>query len=90
MPQRIGDRVILSTIEAADMAKLSRGHIQRLLSSKQVEGMKLGHDWLVFEDSLRAYLAQPRKPGPKPPKSEAAAENTSTPNSNSENSEDAE
>lgn len=79
MPQRVGDRVLLSTIEAAEIAKLSRGHIQRLLNSKQVEGMKPGHDWLVFEDSLRAYLAQPRKPGPKSSKQVEVDMDTSKP-----------
>ncbi len=66
MPQRIsGDRVLLSTTEAVQLSGLSREHIQRLLRQKLLEGMKLGHDWLLFEDSLKAFLAQPRKTGPK-------------------------
>jgi excisionase family DNA binding protein len=44
----------------------SREHIQRLLRNKKVEGVKPGHDWLVYEDSLKTFLAQPRKTGPKP------------------------
>lgn len=68
MPQRISsDRVLLSTTEAMEQSGLSREHIQRLLRQKRVEGIKLGHDWLVFEDSLKAFLAQPRKTGPKGP-----------------------
>jgi len=68
MPQRIsGDRVLLSTTEAVELSGLSREHIQRLLRQKLLEGMKLGHDWLLFEDSLEAFLAQPRKTGPKGP-----------------------
>jgi len=68
MPQRIsGDRVLLSTTEAVQLSGLSREHIQRLLRQKLLEGMKLGHDWLLFEDSLEAFLAQPRKTGPKGP-----------------------
>src|ERR1051326_779736 len=78
MPQRIGDRVLLSTSEATQIAQMSRAHIVRLLRAEQLEGMKLGHDWLVFEDSLRVYLAQPRKPGPKPMKSEVHAEITTS------------
>jgi excisionase family DNA binding protein len=66
MPQRIsGDRVLLSTTEAVQLSGLSREHIQRLLRQKLLEGMKLGHDWLLFEDYLEAFLAQPRKTGPK-------------------------
>ncbi len=68
MPQRIsGDRVLLSTTEAVQLSGLSREHIQRLLRQKLLEGMKLGHDWLLFEDSLEAFLAQSRKTGPKGP-----------------------
>ena len=53
MPQQLsGDRVLLSTTEATEKSGLSRVHIQRLLRNGQVDGVKLGHDWLVFEDSL--------------------------------------
>lgn len=64
--QPIGDRVLLSTAEAVKISGLSRIQIQRLLKTKQIDGMKPGHDWFVFEDSLAVYMAQPRKPGPKP------------------------
>ncbi len=67
--QRISsNRTLISTSEATRIAGLSREHIQRLLRSSVVEGLKLGHDWLVYEDSLKAYLAKPRKPGPKGPR----------------------
>ena len=67
MPQRIhGDRVLLSTSEAVQASGLSREHIQRLARQKRIEGIKPAHDWFVFEDSLKAFLAQPRKTGPKP------------------------
>jgi hypothetical protein len=69
MPQQIrGDRVLLSTSEAQGKSGLSRVHIQRLLRNGQIEGMKLGHDWLVFEDSFLQFLARPRKTGPKGPR----------------------
>ena len=77
MPQQIrGDRVLLSTSEAQVKSGLSRVHIQRLLRNGQVEGMKLGHDWLVFEDSLVHFLAQPRKTGPKGPRKKSVADAT--------------
>lgn len=76
MPQRIsGDRVLLSTSEAVELSGLSREHIQRLLRQKLLEGMKLGHDWLLFEDSLEAFLAQPRKTGPKGPYKKPGVDN---------------
>ena len=62
------DRVLLPSTEARKIAGFSRQHLQRLLRDKRIEGMKLAHDWLVYEDSLKAYLAQPRKPGPKGPR----------------------
>jgi len=56
--------ILLVTSEAVQLSGLSREHIQRLLRAKKIEGTKLGHDWLVYEDSLKAFLAQPRHPGP--------------------------
>ena len=78
MPKQIrGDRVLLSTSEAQDKSGLSRVHIQRLLRNGLIEGMKLGHDWLVFEDSLLHFLAQPRKTGPKGPRKKSTSHTTS-------------
>ena len=62
------DRVLVPSTEARKIAGFSRQHLQRLLRDKRIEGIKLAHDWLVYEDSLKAYLAQPRKPGPKGPR----------------------
>ncbi len=48
MPHRISsDRVLLSTAEASSIAHLGREYIQRLLRQGRLEGVKLGHDWLV-------------------------------------------
>jgi hypothetical protein len=72
MPQRLqGNRVLLSTAEAHTVSGLGQEYIQRLLRLGRVEGVKLGHDWLVYEDSLAAFLAEPRKPGPKGPRKKA-------------------
>jgi excisionase family DNA binding protein len=80
MPQQIrGDRVLLSTSEAQDKSGLSRVHIQRLLRNGRIEGMKLGHDWLVFEDSLVHFLAQPRKTGPKGPRKKPVSDTKAMP-----------
>jgi excisionase family DNA binding protein len=72
MPHRISsDRVLLSTAEASTFAHLGREYIQRLLRQGRLEGVKLGHDWLVYEDSLQSFLAQPRKTGPKGPRKQS-------------------
>lgn len=66
------DRVLLKAVDARKIAGFSRQHMQRLLKSKSIEGEKLGRDWFVYEDSLRAFLDQPRKPGPKGPRKKAS------------------
>src|SRR5260370_36637721 len=61
-------RVLLPSPEARKIAGFSRQHLQRLLRDKRIEGIKLAHDWLVYEGSLRVFLGRPRKPGPKEPR----------------------
>ena len=63
-----GDRVLIPTATACQRTGLSRGYIQRLAKAGRIEGVKLGHDWLLYEDSLSAFLAHPRERGrPKGP-----------------------
>src|SRR5258708_5056165 len=64
MPQRIQDnRVLITTTEACEMAGVTSAYIQRLLRDGRIEGVKLGRDWLIYEDSLNAFLSHPRKRG---------------------------
>jgi excisionase family DNA binding protein len=80
MPQYIkSDRVLLSTAEASTLSGFGAEHIQRLLRTGRLEGIKPGHDWLVYEDSLKAYLAQPRRTGPKGPRKGLISESSSDP-----------
>ena len=58
-----GDRALIPTAVACQRSGFSRGYIQRLVKGGRVEGVKLGHDWLIYEDSLAAFLAQPRERG---------------------------
>lgn len=68
MTQRISDnRILLPTSEACKITGFSSAYIQRLLREKRIEGQKIGAVWLVYEDSLQAFAAQPRKRGPKGP-----------------------
>ena len=77
MPHRISsERVLLSTAEASTIAHLGREYIQRLLRQGRLEGVKLGHDWLVYEDSLQRFLAQPRKTGPKGPRKQSSQQHS--------------
>ena len=67
------DRKLLSTAEASRISGLGRQYLERLLRQGRLAGIKPGHDWLVYEDSLHAFLAQPRKRGPKGPRKSAAS-----------------
>ena len=58
-----GDRVLIPTATACQRTGLSRGYIQRLVKAGRIEGVKLGHDWLLYEDSLATFLAHPRERG---------------------------
>ena len=59
---------LISVTEAAGRYKLSTTRIRQLLRERTVSGTKFGPTWAVDEDSLRDYLATPRKRGPKPKK----------------------
>ncbi len=82
------NRVLIPSTEARKIAGFSRQHLQRLLRDKRIEGIKLAHDWLVYEDSLKAFLAQPRKPGPKGPRNKSLKDSPEiTPSDNAQHNE---
>lgn len=66
--QQHNGRAVLTAIEASNRSGLSHNYIWQLLHSGRVEGVKIGRDWLVYEDSLLTFLAQPRSPGRKGPR----------------------
>jgi hypothetical protein len=58
----------ISTVAAAQKYNLTPSYIARLARSCTIQARKFGRDWIIDEEALRDYLAQPRKPGPKPQK----------------------
>lgn len=56
----------ISTTDAAEKYKLTPSYIARLARNKVIQARKFGRDWIVDEQGLQDYLAQPRRPGPKP------------------------
>ncbi len=78
MSQRLkSDRVLLPTTEASKIAGFTTSYVQRLLRDGRIEGVKLGPVWLVYEDSLTAFLVQPRKRGPKGPHKKSSEDHRS-------------
>jgi excisionase family DNA binding protein len=55
----------ITTRQAAETMPLSEAQMRVLLRSGRLQGMKLGHDWLIHAPSLRAYLANRPRPGLK-------------------------
>lgn len=61
-------RDYLTTPEAAERSGLTRVYLALLLRRGTLEGFRRGRDWFVYADSLEAFLASPRKPGPRGPR----------------------
>jgi excisionase family DNA binding protein len=55
----------ISTIEAAEKYQLTPSYVARLARTQVIRARKFGRDWIIDEEALRTYTAQPRKPGPK-------------------------
>jgi excisionase family DNA binding protein len=67
------ERTLLTTQEASVLALVTPAHLSFLLRQHRIDGIKAGRDWLIYEDSLRAFIRQPRKRGPKGPRIEHRA-----------------
>ena len=69
-------RPYMSTAEAEKESGLTKGYFSYLLrkGDSRVEGFRIGRDWFIYTDSLKQFLATPRKPGPKHPRTKSASE----------------
>lgn len=54
---------------AAQISRLSHGHLALLIRKGELWGKKIGRDWLTTKEAVLDYLASNPKPGPKPKKS---------------------
>ena len=59
---------LITLKEAAEISGLSHDHLRRLAGRGDLKAKKIGRDWVTTKRSVRAYLAQNRRPGPKPQK----------------------
>lgn len=57
---------LISLREAAELSGLSAGHLRLLVSTGKLWGVKLGRNWVTTAKAVQEYLAQDRRPGPKP------------------------
>lgn len=57
---------LVSLREAAELSGLSASHLRLLASRGDIWGMKLGRDWVTTAQAVEEYLAEDRRPGPKP------------------------
>ena len=57
---------LISVTEASQISGLTTGHLRKLLREGQIEGVKIGRNWLTTEEAVRDYLKQEIRPGPKP------------------------
>jgi excisionase family DNA binding protein len=56
---------LISVTEAHERTGLSLAWIRRLLQRGEIEGVKVGRNWLTTERAVRDYLEKDRRPGPK-------------------------
>ena len=63
--ERAAERLI-SLAEAAELCGLSAAHLRRLVREGNIWGKKIGRNWVTTEEAVAQYLAQDRRPGPKP------------------------
>ena len=73
------DRPYLTTPQAAKLSGLTTSYMTLLLREGKLEGFQLARDWLIYTDSLEAFLAKQRKPGPKGPLAQATDKPASLP-----------
>ena len=59
---------LISLREAAELSGLSAGHLRLLASRGEIWAVKLGRNWVTTAKAVQEYLAQDRRPGPKPQK----------------------
>lgn len=57
---------LISLREAADYSGLSSSHLRLLVRRGDVEGKKIGRNWVTTRQAVDQYLASAPQRGPKP------------------------
>ena len=56
---------LISVTEASQISGFTPAWIRRLISRGEIQGVKIGHNWLTTEEEIREYMQRDRRPGPK-------------------------
>lgn len=57
---------LMSLAEAAELFGLSHSHLRKLVREGKIWGKRVGRYWVTTEEAVAEYLAQDRRPGPRP------------------------
>ncbi len=57
---------LISVTEASKISGLTPSFIARLLRRGDIDGVKIGRNWVTTKEAIREYLKKERRPGPKP------------------------
>lgn len=57
---------LISLQEASEYSGFSTGHLRHLLRNQELDGLKIGRNWLTTKTALDKYLSVEHKPGRKP------------------------
>ena len=59
---------LITLPQAAELCGLSHSHLRLLVRKGEIWGKRIGRNWVTTEQAVNEYLAQDRRPGPKPKK----------------------
>ena len=57
---------LISVTEAAKLSGFTTGFIRQLLIRREIDGVKIGRNWLTTREAIEEYLKRDRRRGPKP------------------------
>jgi excisionase family DNA binding protein len=57
---------LISLKEAADYSGMSASHVRLLVRNGEIQGKKIGRNWVTTRQAVDDYLAKGIKRGPKP------------------------
>lgn len=56
---------LIPVTEASKISGLTPSFIARLLRRGQIDGVKIGRNWVTTKEAIRDYMQKEHRPGPK-------------------------